>query len=228
MLPQPNRAQLVWQGTLQGTHDLLIRKSTVVIQDVSGPSATNVAYRFTVPLPKEDLVVSLDPRMTRGYVHVVQEPKMENDYTLRIRIEDRQDGAAPYLLAVTWKTEGPEVSLASLQTPRKPVRPHDEAWDVEGKRLKITCQATWTGVVEGSARLSMKDGEAHVVQGRASGHLDLIEGTAWPKSAYHPAVVATSTDTQAKVLEQPTSKNGYTLSIELRANSSPVTIEIAW
>ena len=230
----PDRDQLVWQGTLQGTHDLIVRNATVIVQDIAGPPATNITYRFTTPLPKEDLTITVDPRTTRGYVHIVQQPKMENDYTLQVRVEDRQDGPVPYTLALSWPREGPGVWSelgswpGSANPPFKKARVPLDLWATDGQRPKITCRALWTGDVRDTVRLQMRDGKVTIVGGDARGRFDLIKGTVWPKRAYHPVVLATSAETQARIVEQPDSRNGFATVVEVQAKSALVNIEIAW
>src|SRR5208337_650159 len=40
----------------------------------------------------------------RGYVHVIDQPSVQNQYTLAVAIEDRQPGSAFYSIALYWDT----------------------------------------------------------------------------------------------------------------------------
>ena len=174
------------------------------------------------------MTVEVDARTSRGYVHVLEQPSMENDYTVRIRIEDRQRGRFFYLLAASWTREGPDISWANIHKSRKLRQPHDSAWDDDGHRFKVTCGAIWVGSIDGTARLAIGGEEARVILGKASGDLEMTQGTAWPKGAYHPLVMATSAETRAKIVDLPTEKNDYTLVVDLEGHASEARIEIAW
>lgn len=225
------RPQLVWQGMLEGTHDLVIQNDRVTVEDISGPPVRETRYRFVTPLPATEVKLDVDPRVSRGWVHTTQEPAMDNGYTLRVRIEDRQSGEYFCSIAITWRTlydEPDNFSMTKLQGSRKSVAPRDAAWVVDGKREKVSCEAIWAGTVKGIARIAIGGREARVVVGQASGDLEDVGGTRWPKGAYVPVVMATSAGTSAEVVDNPTTKNDYTLVIEVRAEQPVVKIEIAW
>ncbi|HEX4230983.1 MAG TPA: hypothetical protein VHZ07_20065 [Bryobacteraceae bacterium] len=225
------RPQLVWQGMLDGTHDLVIQNDRVVVEDVSGPPVRDILYRFVTPLPATEVKVDVDPRVSRGWVHTTQEPTMDNGYTLRVRIEDRQSGEYFYSIAFTWHAlydEPDNFSMTKLRGLHKSAAPRDAIWVVDGRREKVTCGAIWAGTVSGNARIAIAGREAHAVQGQASGDLEPVGGTRWPKGAYLPIVMAISASTKVEVVENPTNKNDYTLVIEVRAEEPVVKIEIAW
>jgi hypothetical protein len=225
------RPQLVWQGKLEGTHDLVIKNNLVRVEDVSGPPVRDVRYRFVAPLPATEVTVDVDPRVSRGWVHAVQQPTIDNGYTLRVRIEDRQSGEYYYSIAIVWRTlynEPDNISMTKLRGSRKHVVVRDAAWVVNGERAKVSCGATWAGVVRGNARIAIAGREARIVDGQGAGNLDPVAGTTWPKGAYLPIVMATSAGTKADVVDNPTAKNDYTLVIEVRAEQPAVKIEIAW
>jgi hypothetical protein len=225
------RPELVWQGMLQGTHDLVIQNDQVQVEDISGPPIREARYRFVTPLPATEAKVDVDPRVSRGWVHTTQEPRMDNGYTLRVRIEDRQSGEYFYSLAITWRSlyeEPDNFSMTKLHGSRKSAAPRDAAWVVDGQREKLSCGAIWSGRVSGKARIAIGGREARVLQGQASGDLEAVGGTRWPKGAYVPIVMATSAGTRVEVVENPATKNDYTLVIEVQAEQPVVKIEIAW
>lgn len=224
------RPQLVWQGKLQGTHDLIVQKNSVRVEDVSGPPLREVQYRFVTPLPATEVTVDVDPRVSRGWVHVMQQPTMDNGYALRVRIEDRQSGEYFYSLAVTWRAlySQNDDFLTKSRRPTKSAAPRDAAWVANGERVNVSCGAIWSGVVNGRARIAVSGREARVVQGQGSGDLDVLAGTGWPKGAYHPVVMATSPETRVNVVEKPSAENDYTLIIDVLAERPAARIEIAW
>jgi hypothetical protein len=225
------RPQLIWQGMLEGTHDLVVQNDRVRVEDISGPPVRETRYRFVTPLPATEVKLDVDPRVSRGWVHTIQEPTMDNGYTLRVRIEDRQSGEYFYSIAITWRTlyqEPENFSMANLRGSHKSSAPRDAAWVVGEKRERVSCGVIWAGTVKGMAHIAIAGREARVTEGQASGDLEAVGGTRWPKGAYLPIVMATSAGTRAEVVDNPTTKNDYTLVIEVRAEQPVVKIEIAW
>lgn len=158
---------------------------------------------------------------------------MDNGYTLRVRIEDRQPGEYFYSIAITWQAlyyqDGIDnFSMTKLRGSRNRAVRRDAAWVVNGKRETVSCGAIWAGTITGKARIAIGGREARVKQGQASGDLEPIGGTRWPNHAYLPIVMATSASTRVEVVDNPTTKNDYTLVIEVRAEQPVVKIEIAW
>jgi len=156
---------------------------------------------------------------------------MNNGYTLRVRIEDRQAGEYFYSIAVSWRAllhEAEGFSMTRLHGPHKSGAVRDAAWVADGERKNATCRAIWTGIVKGNARIAISGREARLIKGQGSGTLDLAGGTSWPKGAYLPIVMATSEGTRAEVVETPIAKNDYTLVIEVLADQPVVKIEVAW
>src|SRR5271157_4640027 len=153
------RPNLIWQADLQGIHDLVIQGDRVTIESKSGPMPTKVIYRFVMPLPEEEMEIDVEPISSRGYVHVVEQPSLSNGYSLRVRIEDRQDGLYPYHLAISWNGLGrmTKKALAAMgdhKSKHNMQPPEDKVWVVDGKPEKITCGAVWRGNVHGTARIA--------------------------------------------------------------------------
>ncbi len=61
-------------------------------------------FHFSDALPDTGQKVRVEVLEGRGYVHVIDQPSVENHYTLAVAIEDRQPGSAFYSIALYWDT----------------------------------------------------------------------------------------------------------------------------
>ncbi len=227
------RPNLVWQADLQGIHDLVVQGDRVTVETKSGPMPTNVVYRFVTTMPADDMEVAVEPISSRGYVHVVEQPSLSNGYSLRIRIEDRQDGLYPYRVAVSWNGLGhmTKKSLAAMgdhKSKHNVHPPEDKAWVVDDKAEKITCGAVWRGNVHGKARLAIREDGVHVISGDAAGEIEKQAGAKPMKSAHAAAALSLVGGVSAKVVEAPGAKNDYTLVIDVTGDTGLAAVELAW
>ena len=98
--------QLVWEGEVDGTAVLYVRGNRVDIEDKQGLPVQRQRFRFSERLPDSRQEVRVEVLEGRGRVHVVEQPRLENNYTLAVAIEDRQSGRAFYSLAFHWQSGG--------------------------------------------------------------------------------------------------------------------------
>ena len=227
------RPNLIWQADLQGIHDLVIQGDRVTIESKSGPMPTKVIYRFVMPLPEEEMEIDVEPISSRGYVHVVEQPSLSNGYSLRVRIEDRQDGLYPYHLAISWNglghmTKKAMAAMGDHKTKHSAHPPEDKVWVVDDKAEKITCGAVWRGNVHGTARLAIREDGVHVMSGDAAGEIERQAGAKPMKSAHLAAALSLVGGVSAKVVEPPGAKNDYTLVIDVTGDTGLAAVELAW
>src|SRR5581483_1372791 len=97
--------QMTWQGHVGGTVFLYIQRKHVKAEQKDGGQVSGQHFRFNGPLPDTRQDVRVQVLEGRGYVHVVEQPRADNDFTLAVAIEDRQSGASPYSLALYWNAE---------------------------------------------------------------------------------------------------------------------------
>lgn len=94
--------QFVWEGEVDGTSILSIRGNRVQIEDREGLPVQRQRYRFFERLPDSRLDARVEVREGRGRVRVLQQPRLDNNYTLVVSIEDRQGGSSFYSLEFYW------------------------------------------------------------------------------------------------------------------------------
>lgn len=91
-------------------------------------------FQFHDPLPESKQDARVEVRQGRGYVHIVDQPRLDNNYTLAVVIEDRQPGSSYYSIAVYWDS--------SNRSFEKPAKIDQVTWSgrVDDEAV-INCQA---------------------------------------------------------------------------------------
>ena len=97
-----NRPQFIWQGEVDGIEILYLQGKKLDVKVQEGAPAARQRFQFYDALPEIRQEVRVEVREGRGYVHVVDQPRLENSYTLGVEIEDRQPGSSFYSIALYW------------------------------------------------------------------------------------------------------------------------------
>src|SRR5689334_14775106 len=84
--------QMVWEGLVDGISVLSIRGNRVEVEDREGLPVQRQRYRFFERLPDSRQEVRLSVRDGRGAVRILQQPRLENNYTLLVSVQDLQPG----------------------------------------------------------------------------------------------------------------------------------------
>jgi hypothetical protein len=94
--------QFVWQGQVDGIAILHLQGKRLTVQIQQGKSVERQQFHFSDALPDSLQQVRVEVLEGRGYVHVIDQPSIENHYTLAVAIEDRQPDSAFYSIALYW------------------------------------------------------------------------------------------------------------------------------
>ena len=191
------RPQLVWHGQVEGVTTLYIHGKQVEVEEKRG-SAARPRFHFHHRLPDTTLDVRMEKTEGRGYVEIVEQPRADNNYTLAVRIEDRQPGSAPYSLAFYW-----DASRDRSENPREFAR---------GGRL------TWKGRVDDEVIVSCRQStcEANAASGNAVLREEYRFSKPLPSSAVEVNLEKTDGRGEIRLLEPPLEKNSYTARVLIR------------
>ena len=129
-----DRPQFVWQGQVDGIGILYLHANRLKVQIKEGAPIEEQQFHFYHALPEVRQDAKLSVIEGRGYVHIIAQPRLDNQYTLGIEIQDRQPGSSFYSIAVNWDASD-----------RFFEKPHGE-----GRSEKIT----WNGRVDEEAVVS--------------------------------------------------------------------------
>ena len=131
-LDAQDRPQFVWQGQVDGTAILHLAGKRLTVQIQNGAPVERQKFHFSDALPDTHQAARVEVLEGRGYVHVVDQPSVENHYTLAVSIEDRQPGSSFYSIALYW----------------------DASSNVFEQGAEKTDHVAWTGRVDGAAVIS--------------------------------------------------------------------------
>src|SRR5579864_5497321 len=106
VLMAQNRPQFVWQGEVDGVVILHLRDNRLDVQLQEGSPVERQQFQFHDRLPGTRQDARLEIREGRGYAHIVDQPRLENHYSLAVAIEDRQPGSSFYSIALYWDASG--------------------------------------------------------------------------------------------------------------------------
>ena len=194
--PVDTRPQLTWRGEVDGTAFLYVHAKRLGGENKEGAPVENQRYRFIDPLPSARQDVRLHVIEGRGYVHVVEQPRADNNFTVTIAIEDRQPGSSLYSLALFWDASS--------------------IFDRPGERGRS--QLKWSGRVEDEVMVSCAVDRcaSEAIRGTAvmREHFKFTR----PLPAREIAVKIENVDGRGEVrlVEQPSERNGYTARIQIR------------
>ena len=189
------RPQLVWKGAVQGLVTLYIKGKRVEAEEKGG-SITQQHFRFRHGLPEGNVHPRLEKIEGRGYVQVVEPPHADNNYTLVVRIEDRQGGSAPYSLAFYWDDNRMENSRELSG----------------GGRLK------WKGRIHDEVIVSCHEStcEASAISGSLPLREDYKFSKPLPLSDVEVNLEKIEGRGEIRLLDPPLEKNGYTARVLIR------------
>ncbi len=191
------RPGMIWQGEVDGTAFLYLKGKRLTIENKEGAPVAKQNYRVEQRLPETRQDVRLHVTAGRGYVHIVEQPRLENDFTVAIAIEDPQPGSGFYSLALYWDAGA---SAADTAGPRRAGRLQ---WSGRvDQEVIVSCAASQCA---SQARQGLPVMREHVKfssplpQGEAPVRLEKVDGRG-----------------DVRVLEQPSEANGYTARVQIR------------
>ena len=118
ILTAQDRRQFVWQGEVDGTAILYLQANRLKVRVQEGEPIARQQYHFYDRLPETQQNARLEVREGRGLVHIVDQPRLDNSYTLAVSIEDRQPGSSFYSLALYWDTSNNALERSAGKTGR--------------------------------------------------------------------------------------------------------------
>ena len=206
-----DRPQLVWQGQVEGVATLYIRGKQV---DAGGKrsSALRQHFHFSHRLPDARVEVRLEKLEGRGHVQIVEQPRLDNSYTLAVRIEDRQPGGAPYSLAFYWDAE------------------RDRA---ENREMSRGGRLTWKGRVDDEVIVSCRQSacESNATSGAPVLRESCRFSQPLPDAEVEVNLEKTDGRGSIRLIEPPLEKNGYTARVLIRdpeSGASDYSFTLRW
>jgi hypothetical protein len=191
-----DRPQFVWQGQVDGTAILHLTGKRLAVQIQDGAPVERQKFHFSDALPQTQQVVRVEVLEGRGSVHVIDQPTIENSYTLALAIEDRQPGSSFYSIALYWDTSN----------------------NVFERGAEKTDKLTWTGRVDEAAIISCH--QQSCVSSREQGAPVADEHFKFSRPLPERDSEVRLEDPEGRgeirLIEQPRQRNNYTALVSIR------------
>ncbi len=205
-----DRPQFVWQGQVDGTVILHLAGKRLAVQIQDGAPVERQKFHFSDALPQTQQSVRVEEREGRGYVHVIDQPNIENHYILAVAIEDRQPGSAFYSLALYW-----------------------DASSNVFERGDKTDHVSWTGRVDEGAVISCHKQScvSSVARGAPVADERFKFSHALPDRDTEVRLQDPQGRGELRLIEQPRQRNNYTARVSIRdpqAGAGEYTFTLVW
>jgi hypothetical protein len=210
---QDVRPDFVWQGQVDGLALLYLRGDKLEVQIQQGGPITGQQYRFSHPLPATREEVRVRVLEGRGYVHVVEQPRIDNQFTLVVSIEDRQPGSSFYSIAMNWDSSG-----RSFEPKRA------------GERIE---SIAWSGRVDEEAMVSCQARActSAVTRGAPVAHERFKLSRPLPNQQTEVTLADKQGRGEIRLVGQPSERNHYTARVSIRdpqPGSSDYSFKLEW
>ena len=196
---------------MDGVAILNLKADRMEVRIQQGLPVARQRFHFYDPLPETGQPVKLQVRAGRGYVHIVDQPRAENQFTLAVIIEDRQPGSALYSIALYWDTSN------------KAFERHPGHAD----------RISWSGRVDQEAVISCQDKTctAGADQGAPVADEHYKFSHALPRREVEVALEDQQGRGDIRLIEQPSESNHYTVRISIQdpqAGAGEYSFALVW
>ncbi|HTA72118.1 MAG TPA: hypothetical protein VK776_27735 [Bryobacteraceae bacterium] len=205
-----NRPQFVWQGQVEGIVILHLRDKRLDVQVQEGSPVERQQFQFHDRLPDSRQDARLEILEGRGYAHIVDQPRLDNHYTLAVGIEDRQPGSSFYSIALYW-----DASTAVLEHPDR------------------SDKLAWSGRVDQETVIScrVKSCIAESAHGAPVADEHFKFSRPLPNREVTVSLEQAEGRGEIRLVEQPNERNQYTARVSIRdpqSGSGEYSFALAW
>lgn len=194
--------QLVWEAQVDGVNILRVHGRSIDLEDRQGLPIQRQRFRFFDRLPDRDQDVRLEVLKGRGRVRIIEQPRIQNNYTMAVAIEDRQGGSSSYSLAFYW-----DAAPGFFRRRPQGFSSRDRGEGVE-----------WSGRVDGEAIVSCRAGdcEAQAIRGAPVTRERFNFSRPLPARNLVLSLDRADGRGEIRLIQQPREENGYTARVQIR------------
>ncbi|MCO6510042.1 MAG: hypothetical protein J5I65_04545 [Aridibacter famidurans] len=211
--PPVGNGQMNWQGNVDDTVQITIRGRVATARAISGRFPTSVVANFQDNLPRRPVNVTVRTIEGRGDVRVIQQPSRQNGFAAVIEIRDSRGGSDRYSFEASWDTFGGGGGGGGGG---------DEAG------------MTWTGRVDGTARVTIRGRNASAREVQTGVQPDNVSYDFYddlPRREANVRLRVLDGRGSVRLIDEPRSGNGYTAVVEIsdpQSGSDFYTFELEW
>jgi hypothetical protein len=211
--PPATSPNFVWEGSVDQAAVLYLRGDHLEVANPRGGPVRQQRYRFFHLTPNSRQQVRLEVLEGRGSVQITQQPTLENDYTITIGIEDRQEGRAHYSIALYWDAPADDTQQGARKWSDPGWRGDDVAPEPKAHMVRLR----WRGHVEADAIVECHASECHsqVTRGMPVSHEQVRFDQPLPQQEVAVSLAGDNAGGAIRVLQQPMRSNAYTVRVGL-------------
>lgn len=222
-----------WRGEVDGSDEIEVRGSSVRVRHLEAQPIQNQDHRFSAPLPRDDVRVSLKKIDGRGKIRLVEQPTSRNDYTAVVRIEDDKGGSDKYEFELSWDDDWDDRDRRDSWSSSS-----DSSWnsgsssswgDDRGREESFR----WRGRVDIGAEIEIHGNQHRVKDEGGSGTQERRHDFSQPLPRSRVAVSLHKTHGRGKVrlVQSPSSSNNYTAIVKIeddKGGADDYEFELTW
>ena len=204
--------KFVWEGDVDESAILYLRGDHLEVENPRGERVEHQRYRFFHLPPDSHETVRLEVSEGRGSVAITQQPTLENDYTIIVDIQDRQEGRGHYSIALYWDASGDDRQGGGK-------RWRDRGWQGDGivETRGAPGRLTWHGHVDSQAVVECRDSSCHSLThtGMPVSHEKVHFDKPLPKAEVLVTLGPDDANGSIRVSQQPLRSNDYAVRVEI-------------
>lgn len=218
---QRERELLAWSGSVDREIEITMRGNDAWVRGLGEFDRTSGRVRVVSSLPRQEGYVGVTVRDGRGDVNVVQQPSSRNNYTTIIRLRDRSSGSDRYDIRAWWEPMNNAGRGRDRDRDRDWNRgrgnDRDDDWYDRGRNTRLAMN--WSGRVDDVVEIRLRGDrvEYRVLSGQRVQDVRTDAGRrALPRDDVQYRLERVSGRGDVRIVQQPTSRNGYTTIIRVR------------
>jgi hypothetical protein len=219
-----------WRGRVDGVDDIQIRGEAVRINHIRAQPIQDQDYRFSEPLPRREVPVTLEKIAGRGDIRVLEAPSAWNQYTAVVRIDDgRETGSDYYEFALTW----PDDEWSDVWDDEDWNESQNEDWSDVWDDEQNEGVFRWTGRVDIGAEIAIR-GNSHDVRdqgGSGTQEIDARFSQPLPRSDVPVNLRKIRGRGRIELLQTPSARNNYVAKVRIvdeKSGADDYEFELTW
>ena len=229
-LAAQSRELFEWSGRIERETYITVRGSSA--RAMQGRSQVGGSLRLHSALPRDDGRVTVQLERGSADVDVVQQPSYRNDYTAVIRVRDDARRNDRVRLAARWRPERSRGIGDRRDDDRGGWGSVDDRRD-DARDLGTRTAFRWSGTVDGEVEIRLRGRQASytTLSGSTVRNVRLDAEQAIPRESGIVAIARRQGRGSVDVIEQPSSRNGWTTVIRVRdpqGGASHYSFDVEW
>lgn len=223
-----------WSGEVDDEVFILLRGRQLLNTAVRGRAVYGQQMEVNAPLPRRPVTVTLQNIEGRGQIELAEQPDQQNNFTAKVRILDKENGAGHYSFTLAWDDIGYGNSGAGAVSGGVLSPSGGGIANNNGDYQTGANSARWAGQVDGRVRVTFRGNQAS--SQRLTGAEVYGEQASFGSSLPRRGSLDVSVNKlrgrgDVDIVQRPEAGNGYTLIVEINdkdGGADAYDLEVSW